>query len=142
MDNDLKRAIEILENGGYTCVLYKDCEVIKSEKTGIKPMMEFIKNGIDLKGYSAADKIVGKAAAMLFTLAGVKNVYGEVMSKKAFEFLTANGITAKYKNITDIIINRKGDDMCPMEKTVLEINNPKEAYYALLETIKKLKAKQ
>ncbi len=35
-------------------------------------MLEFISKGTDFSEYSAADRIVGRAAAMLFVLAGVK----------------------------------------------------------------------
>lgn len=142
MDRNLEKAIELLNSGRYTCVLCKDDIVYKSTETGIKPMMEFISKGYDLNGFSAADKIVGKAAAMLFVLTGVKTVYGEVMSEKAVHFLDKNDIPSVHKKLTPMIINRMGTDLCPMEKTVVDIDDPKEAYFALIETIKRLKAKQ
>ncbi len=37
--------------------------------------MEWLGSGMDFRGCAAADKIVGKASAMLFVLAGVKAVY-------------------------------------------------------------------
>lgn len=142
MNKDLDRAIEILNSGGYTCVLCKNDIVYTSKETGIKPMMQLISKGIDLKGFSAADKIVGKAAAMLFKLVNVKVVYGEVMSEKAADFLDKHDISATYRTLTPMIINRMGTDICPMEKTVIDIDDPNEAYLALIETIKRLKAKQ
>ena len=50
----------------------------------------------DYKGYSAADKIVGRAAAFLYTLLQVKNLYGETMSKGAVEILKNAGIYYEY----------------------------------------------
>ncbi len=55
-------------------------------------MMKFIGMGKDLKGYSAADMIVGKAASMLFVKAGICAVHGKVMSEAASEYLEAHHI--------------------------------------------------
>ena len=72
-----------------TCVFVNDNRQFISTDTSLKSMLNFIKDEIDLKGYSVADKIVGKAVSMLFVYTGIKEVYGEVMSKTAFEYLKA-----------------------------------------------------
>ena len=54
--------------------------------------MNLIDSKKDYKGYSAADKIVGRAAAFLYTILQVKNLYGETMSKGAIEILKKSGI--------------------------------------------------
>ena len=41
-------------------------------------------------------------------------------------------------SLADYIINRKGDDMCPMEKTVVNINDLNEAYEALNNKLKSM----
>ena len=51
---------------GHTICLCKDKNIFFIDKRGIAPMMGFIADGVDLKGYSVADIIVGKAVAMLF----------------------------------------------------------------------------
>ncbi|MBR3227452.1 MAG: DUF1893 domain-containing protein, partial [Erysipelotrichaceae bacterium] len=66
---DLERAIELL-TGERTCVLVKDDTVYISEEKGIAPIMYYLNNGIDISGFSVADRIVGKAAASLFICAG------------------------------------------------------------------------
>lgn len=95
-------------------------------------MLDYIASSTDLKGFSAADKIIGKAAAMLFVKAGVKEVYGSVMSSSAAELLQKYNIPCSWGTLTDKIINRKGDGVCPMEQTVAGINDLTEAYEALL----------
>ena len=105
---DLQQARQILTEGGYTCVLCHGESVHTSMKRGVAPMVEWIENGVSLQGYSAADKVIGKAAAMLFVLAGVSSVYSEVMSRAAEEFLTLNGEEHSYGSLTDMIINRRG----------------------------------
>jgi len=131
--NDIERAKELFLTGEYTCVLVKNDLVYTSETTGIAPMLGFIDSGIDLKDYSAADKIVGKAAAMLFVLAGVKEVFAAVLSKQAEAVFVKYGVQFSCDTLTDAILNRSGTDLCPMEKAVGEIEDPPEA----LETIRK-----
>ena len=85
----------------------------------------------ELHGYSAADVVVGKAAAMLFKKLGVVSVHGKLMSETGADFLEKSGITFTYDTLTDYIKNRKGTDMCPMEKTVLQISDAEEGFAAL-----------
>jgi len=137
---DIEKAKELLTTG-YTCVLVKGTSIKTSKANGIAPMLCFIDNNEDLEGYSAADKIVGKAAAMLFTKAKVAEVYAEVLSKSGEAYLKQAGIKYSYKTLTDTIINRMGTDICPMEKTVKDIDDIEEAYRALQETYTNLTKK-
>ena len=129
--SDLERAKQLLTDGGYTCVLCYGESVHTSMKRGVAPMVEWIENGVSLQGYSAADKVIGKAAAMLFVLAGVSSVYSEVMSRAAAEFLALNGVEHSYGSLTDTIINRRGDGPCPMEQLTSDMNDAAEAYTAI-----------
>lgn len=136
---DLERAKTLLAQN--TCVLCKDETLHTSQKTGIAPMLDWLAEGMELTGFSVADKIVGKAAALLFVLAGVNEVYGEVMSEGGLAVLQTHGIPCAYGKLTPYIINRKGDGICPMEQTVQAIDDPELAYEALCETRKILQKK-
>lgn len=136
---DLDQAKSLLTDN--TCVLVRGDKVYASQKTGIAPMLDWIDAGYDLHGFSAADKIVGKAAALLFVLAKIKEVHGEVMSEAGLAVLQAQGIPCSYGALAPYIINRKGDGICPMEQTVQTIDDPKTAYEALWETRKRLQTK-
>lgn len=103
-------------------------------------MMKFIAADRDLRGYCAADLIVGKAAAMLFVKAGIAEVYGETMSEAGAEYLKSHGIPYSFGTFTDRIVNRKGDGICPMEQTVADISDPEEGYQALKQKILELSA--
>ena len=102
-------------------------------------MIDFLQDGIDLSGYSVADKIVGKAAAMLFVKAGIKEVYAEILSVSGKNFLEEHGINAGYETLAEKIINRTGDDICPMEKTVADIIDPEEGYEAIRNKLKEMR---
>ncbi len=135
---DLKKATKLLKNGA-TCVAVKGDLVHVSHQTGIAPLLEFADRGIDLAGFSVADKIVGKAAALLFVRAGIICVYAEVLSAGGKAVLAQHGIPVTYNTLTAHIINRAGTDICPMEKAVAEIDDPQAAYQELLKTVMRLR---
>lgn len=137
--NPLERAKGLLHSSDYTCILC-DCDrVLTSKKKGIAPLLERCEDSSELAGMEVADRIVGKAAAMLLTLFRVKAVYGEVMSEAALKLLTAHGIEAQYGTLVPMITNRKGDGICPMEQTVAELEDPAAAPAALRATMERLK---
>ena len=138
-NNNLDKAIKILEEEkDLTLVLVLNESIYKSSEKGIKPLLQLLNSGKNYLNYSAADKIVGKAAAMLYKLLNVNDIYGEVMSIRAINFLEQNNINFKYKIKTKEIINRKGTGICPMEETVLNIENPTEAKKLLEDKLKEL----
>lgn len=135
LNNNLINAKKIFETGKYTCVICKDDIVITSVFKGVRPLVDWLESGVNFKDFSAADKIIGRAAVHLYILMRVDSVYASVMSKGAFELLSANNIKASYDILTDVIINRKGDDICPMEKAVAGIDDSIEAFSKIKETI-------
>ena len=137
--SDIERAKALFESGDYTCVLCKGETVLTSTLSGIFPMLAFIKNDTNLSGYSAADKIVGKAAAMLFVLAGVKEVYASVMSRQAEEVFNRFGILYSCDTLAENIINRNGTGLCPMEEAVSDIDEPQAAFEAIKRTMEALR---
>ena len=139
MNSDLALAKALLV-GRNTCVLVSGDAVRTSVETGVKPLLRWLEEGEPLSGFSAADKVIGRAAAMLFALAGVKAVYGAVMSAPAAEFLRDAGIPYEYGELTEQIINRAGTGMCPMEEAVAGITSPKEAHAAIQAKLRLLQA--
>lgn len=128
---DLKRARALLEAGGYTCVLCRGDAVHTATTRGVKPLVDWLDSGLNLNGFSAADKVVGRATAFLYVLLGVRAVHALVMSTPAKEALEASGITALCDREVSGIINRRGDGPCPFEEAVLGITSPQEALIAI-----------
>lgn len=124
---------------GHTIVLCRRGELTISDKRGISPMMDWIAEGRDMRGSAAADIIVGKAAAMLFVLSGIAAVHARTLSRAGLYTLRRYGIEPTYETLTDNIKNRAGTDICPMERGVLDIDDPALAYDALLATLKSLR---
>ncbi len=129
--SNIDKAKAHLQGENYTCVLCSGDILYTSYEKGISPMLDILDKHIDVRGFSAADKIVGRAAAMLFALAGVKELYAEVLSKPAAELLRKYGILFSYGTLTEAIINRKGDGICPMEEAVSGIDDLDQAFHAI-----------
>lgn len=131
MNCDLTKACSLLDTGEYTCVICQGSTVHTATERGVKPLLDWLDSGIDLTGYSAADKVVGRATAFLYHLLGVKAVYAHVMSRPAAQVLNAHGIRAQAGKFVDGIINRKGTGPCPFEAAVMEIEDSVEALAAV-----------
>lgn len=125
--------LEIAKNSlaGHSICLCKGGEKIFSDERGIKPLMRFIAEDLNLTGYSAADVVVGKAAALLFVKCKIKAVYAKVLSLSGKDIFERFGIEYSFGELVDKIINRTGDDICPMEKATLLTDDPDRAYEIL-----------
>ena len=126
----LLKAKEILAREECTLVIIMD-EVLTCRERGVKPLLSFLDSSLDLTSASAADKVVGKAAAMLYVKLGIKELYAAVLSKPALEVLRENGIPVEYGELVCAIRNRTGDGFCPMESTVINITDIDEGIIAV-----------
>lgn len=126
---------------GHSLCLCKDGAWFTDDGRGISPMLRLLGENRDLRGYAAADSIVGKAAAMLFVKAGIAAVYSEVMSEAGRAYLEAHGIPCAFGTQTKSVINRKGDGICPMEQAVAELDDAEAGYAALRDKLNSLKNK-
>ncbi len=136
--NDLEAAIKNLE--GHTLALCKDGSIIVSDKRGVAPMVDFLREGRELSGYCAADRVVGKATAMLFVKAGIKEVYAEVISESAEAFLKSHGIVVSFGKRTEHIMNRAKNGPCPMESLVEGIDDIKTGVVIITNKLDEMRA--
>ena len=135
---DLLRAIRILNEENCTCVLCKGDVLLTSHERGIKPLLQWLRQGAFPQGFSAADKVIGKAAAFLYVLAGASEVYSFVISEPAYRTLTEHGITVHFEHCVEAIYNRNRTGFCPMETAVKNVKTPEEALGKITETLKRL----
>lgn len=139
MKAELERAKRLLSEGDYTLAMVRGETTVTSVKRGVRPLINLIDAGESLSGFSAADKVVGKAAAFMYVLLGVECLYANVISQPALEVLERNGITAEYGTLTEAIRNRTNTGFCPMETAVKEISEPHEALKAVREKLAQMK---
>lgn len=137
-ENAIISARNLISKGKATCVVIKDGKILTVEYgRGVKPIIDLYRQGV-LEGAVVVDKIIGKAAAMVLSLAKVERVYGLTMSSSAIEWFKNQNIPYKAEEETEMIINRKGDGRCPMEEAVSEVNTAKEGLERIVKKIEEL----
>lgn len=121
-----------LIEGEYSCVLVRHGNIIMtSYDKGIKPLfVKLIEDNTYLEESILADKVIGKAAALLAIYGKVKYVYANVISDCAKKILEKNNIYVEYNRIVPYIMNQDGTDKCLMEKLIDDIEDPYEAFKA------------
>lgn len=138
MSKDLQEAKKHMLDGGYTCVVQKDNQVYTSMERGVKPLLNWLDERTNFCGFSAADKVIGNGAAMLYVLLGVKEIYTPVISETAKSTLEVHGIAVDFDVCVEGIMNRAGTGPCPMEDAVQGIENPKDALVAIRKRLAEL----
>lgn len=136
---DLQKAKKLLTHSDCTCVLCKNDKVYTSTQRGVRPLVEWLESDENFALWSAADKVVGRGAAFLYVLLGVKAVYAHIISHAALEVLQAKDILVEYDTAVEHIINRQGDGICPFEEAVLSITDASEAYTAIKQKMHKMR---
>ena len=136
---DVERAKALLTEGDYTVVLCHGDATHTDTRRGVAPLLALLDSGTDVGGFSAADKVVGKAAAFLYLRLGVQTVYAGVISRPAYDLLIANGVQTTCGTLVDVIRNRAGDGFCPMETVCLPLSDPEEAEVAIRQRLAQLR---
>lgn len=93
---------------------------------GLLKAVDEVKAGL-LKDSVVVDRIVGKAAAMVITSFGAREVHARIMSRAATDFLTKHSKAFSYLQLVDVIKDRSGSGTCKFEEMVSKVDDPKEA---------------
>jgi len=129
--DELKRLLK-----DFSLIILKNKKIIyKSEKQGIIPLIEALEipNKLALENSIIADRITGKAAALLFALIKPQFLFTIVISRQAKTFLENIGLSFRYERLVEKIMNRDKTDVCPFEKITEGVEDP----YLALELIRK-----
>lgn len=138
MEQSIMKARSLLDTGDYTCAVCRGETVYTATERGVKPLLSWLDAGLDLTGFAAADRVVGRATAFLYCLLGVTYVYSQVMSRPAAQVLKDHGIRYDAGLLVDGIINRRKTGPCPFEDAVLAIQDPREALAAIRAKLAKM----
>lgn len=123
-----------LIKGNYTCVIVSGEQVVMtSVERGVKPLIVFYEEYTEQRkhtgaGLALADKVIGRASALLAVLCGMKSIYAGIISAEAKEALDDLGIPVTFERMVPYIKNRTGDGRCPIEELSLGVNDPYEVY--------------
>ena len=101
----------------------------------IKDIKDILKEDRNaLKEAVIADKVIGKVAGSILTVAGVKEIYADVISEYAIPVLEENHIKYEYKEKVQYIVNQTKTGMCPMENKYKDEVNINKIYSEMIDT--------
>lgn len=125
---------KLYEDNASLVVLFKNGELKKYYHRRVEDIVAILKEDkTALKGAVIADKVIGKVAGSILTIAGVSKIYADVISKFAIPVLEENGIEYKYNKMVDYIINNDKTGMCPMENKFKDEKNIMNIYNYFVE---------
>jgi nucleoside-diphosphate-sugar epimerase len=132
------------KNTEKTCYILKNNEIIfSSEQKGVKPLMDYYMSyGSSPEPLTVVDRIIGKSAAMLAVLIGANHIITPIISQIALDFLSEYNIKVEYSKVVPYIINRTKDGQCPIERSVLKINDIHKGYEKINDTLTGLNKKK
>ena len=87
----------LLKENHSIVILKKDASVVTSVDRGVLPLIKLLKEDkLQLQDSIIADKVVGKAAALLMIYGGVKEVFCPVISTPAIQVFNNNNVKINY----------------------------------------------
>lgn len=142
---DLEKAKERLQERKLVLSVVKDGRaVFETYSRGISGFLKAIeKCGQELSGASVADRVAGKAVALLCVYAHVSAVYAVTLSSTAKTVFEKNHVHVEWDSLVENILNANRTETCPFEKLAGKIMDPKDAYRqlkSLSESMKKCDA--
>ena len=114
---EIEKLRNILKEKSASLVVAYENDIIKEYYNDrIKDLVSILKQDENsLKNSKIADKVVGKVAASVMAVAGIKELYADTLSKIAIPVLEENNIKYSYSKIVEYIKNKAQTGMCPME---------------------------
>ena len=131
--------IRILQDGNHSLVVAGD-GIRTFDGRGISDLYDLLTGHPGwLRGASVADKVVGKGAAALLILGGVRELFAGVVSTSALGLLKDSGIPVRFSQEVAHIVNRKGDGVCPVETLCKECTTAAQCLPLIREFVAKIK---
>lgn len=138
MGGDLKVAAELLQQEGHCLVVVRDGRMLFSSRLpGVKSLLEAL-DGDVLPGSAVADKVVGRAAAMIAVQGEAQSIHTPLMSKGAAEVLEEAGVLYAAEKMVPRINNRQGTGQCPLEAATEFTVVPEKAVAAIRKLLAEL----
>ena len=137
----MNQYLEILEKTENSLMIYKEGELIfESDLKGIRPHLKAINElGSKLEGTLMVDKILGRAAAFLVIYSKAGEAITMILSTPGKQVLDKYRLKYRYEEEVPHIKLENGEIYCPFERMVQGIDDPVEAYTAIVEKMNSFK---
>ena len=119
--------LAILDEGSYSLVVYNNDSVSTYSARGVQDLLYLTAEEPErLHGAVVADKMIGKAAAALMVIGGVKEVNTHLICTPARELLESAGICLDAEEEIPMIMNRNKTGQCPIDSQLNDAQTAEE----------------
>lgn len=122
------RLLALLDERDKTCiVLNHDTVIYESDAFGVKPLRLLRQSGFEKQPGDRLiliDRVIGKGALMLAALLGIDEIHTPLVSEYALSYSEKAGIPVVYQTRVPMIEDRTRTGMCPIERSVLDTDDP------------------
>lgn len=132
---------DILQTGHYSLVI-RNGKTKTFTGRGVSDLYRlYSEDSAFLQGAEIADKVVGKAAASLMILGGVRKLQTGTVSRLALELLRKYPVEVSFQQEVPHIENRNKTGWCPLESRCRDLQTPQECLSAITGFINEQKLK-
>ena len=120
----MEELINLLHTGGYSCVIANEGKIRTFTQRGVADLYDLLTREPEfLKGALIADKVVGKGAAALMILGGIKELYTDVVSSNAMDLFQTSDVKVDFVQEVPFIWNRDHTGWCPVDRKSTRLNS-------------------
>ena len=127
---DLELAKKRMEDTALTLCIARDGKVIfEGASRGISGFLDAVESlGGKFEGVSVADRVVGRAVALLCVDSRVRAVYASTLSRDAKQLFDGCSVRVEWCELVESILDVRRRETCPFERLAADIVDPKDAY--------------
>ena len=124
----MEKLINLLHTGGYSCTIANGGKIRTFTQRGVADLYDLLTQEPEfLKGALIADKVVGKGAAALMILGGIKELYTDIISTKALELFRKSDVKVDFAQEVAFIWNRDRTFFNPIHPRHINAYGAKES---------------
>lgn len=139
----MEELISLLHSGGYSCVIANGQNIRTFTQRGVADLYDLLTQEPEfLKGAQIADKVVGKGAAALMILGGIKELYTDIVSSKALDLFQTSDVKVDFAQEVPFIWNRDHTGWCPVETLCSEEKSAETILPLINEFLQRMRSKR
>ena len=139
---NLQNSVARMKNEQLSCIAEIGNAEYVSTLKGIAPLLKPLRENPDFFIDAVViDRVIGKSAAFLLIKGRIKSIHALIISQHALDLLNKHHVPVTYDKLVPFIINNTNTGMCPMEASVLNVEDPEEAFQVLIDKVESMRNK-